>query len=154
MPKTVPLFAIFIVAFGWATPSLSQDADAGEKVFKKCKACHQVGADAANRVGPALNGVVGRTAGTYDGFKYSQAMTAAGEKGLVWTDVLLAEYIEDPTKFLRTYLDDGKAKSAMSFKLKDERRPHGCHRLYRGRVLRRGHRCCACRTGAGRANDE
>ena len=45
---------------------------AGEKAFQKCKACHQVGEGAKNRSGPILNGVVGRAAGSVDGFKYSK----------------------------------------------------------------------------------
>ncbi len=65
-----------------AAPALAQDADlvaAGEKVFKRCAACHQVGPDAKNRVGPNLTGVIGRTAGTDEGFNYSDAMIEAGD---------------------------------------------------------------------------
>lgn len=120
MFKSAPLVAAVFVALGWAMPGHAQDAEAGETVFKKCKACHQVGDDAQNRVGPVLTGVVGRTAGTYDAFNYSPSMAAAGEQGLVWTEPLLVEYLEDPTVFLRTRLDDSKAKSSMSLKLKDE----------------------------------
>ncbi|WP_093362340.1 c-type cytochrome [Tropicimonas isoalkanivorans] len=74
---------------------------AGEKVFKKCQACHQVGEGAKNRVGPVLNGVVGRTAGTLDGFKYSKAMIGAGEEGLTWTSETLHEYLADPKGYLK-----------------------------------------------------
>ncbi|MCA8880831.1 MAG: c-type cytochrome [Rhodobacteraceae bacterium] len=69
---------------------------AGEKVFKKCAACHKVGEGAKNSVGPVLNGIVGRTAGTVDGYKYSKAMAEAGAGGLVWTDETLDAYLEAP----------------------------------------------------------
>ena len=86
----------------------------GAKVFKKCKACHQVGEGAKHRVGPQLNGLFGRTAGTLEGFKYSKAMTTAGEDGLVWTDETIAEFVENPKAFI--------PKSKMSFKgLKKEK---------------------------------
>lgn len=116
---------VFLAALGMLTQSAqAQDAENGEKLFKKCAACHQVGDGAKNRVGPALTGVVGRVAGTAGGYKYSKSMLKAGEAGLVWTDDLLADYIADPGKFLKAYLDDPKAKAKMRFMLKkeDERR--------------------------------
>jgi cytochrome c len=70
----------------------------------------------ANKAGPNLYGVIGRQAGTAD-FKYGASLVAAGEKGLVWTEELIVDYLKDPQKFLRAYLDDNKAKSNMSFKL-------------------------------------
>lgn len=69
------------------------DLKKGKKVFKKCAACHAVGDKAKNKVGPKLNGVVGRKAGTVEGFKYSQAML---DSGLTWDEVTLGEYLEDP----------------------------------------------------------
>ncbi|MCC1491754.1 c-type cytochrome [Cognatishimia sp. F0-27] len=65
----------------------------GEKVFRKCKACHQVGEGAKNRSGPHLNGVVGRTIGSVDGFKYSGAMA---DKGGIWDAETLAAFLADP----------------------------------------------------------
>lgn len=82
-----------------AAPALAQDADqvaAGEKVFRKCAACHQVGPNAESRVGPSLTGVIGRTAGTLEGFKYSKPMVEAGKGGLVWSDETLFTYLADP----------------------------------------------------------
>ncbi|MEX3009544.1 cytochrome c family protein [Hoeflea sp. TYP-13] len=102
------------------SPVRSQDVAAGEKVFKKCKACHKVGDDAKNGVGPILNGVIGRPAGSVDGYKYGTGMQQAGAAGLVWSEELILEYITDPKTFLRTYLDDPKAKAKMVFKLKKE----------------------------------
>lgn len=99
---------------------------AGEKlVAKRCKSCHMIanGDDVilkGGKTGPNLFGVIGRTAGSYDGFKYGDDIVAAGEKGLVWTVEELDAYLADPRKYLRAYLDDKKAKSKMSFKLKKE----------------------------------
>ncbi len=83
-------------------------ASAGEKVYRKCKACHQVGDGAKNRVGPHLNGVLGRAAGAVDGFKYSKAMAAKGAEGLIWTDETLGAFLEKPKDFV--------PKTKMSFK--------------------------------------
>ncbi|HMB77686.1 MAG TPA: cytochrome c family protein [Kiloniellaceae bacterium] len=71
------------------------DPAAGEKVFKKCKACHVVDSD-KNRVGPSLKGLIGRTPGTVEGYKYSAAMVAYGEDGAVWDDETLEIYLEKP----------------------------------------------------------
>ena len=120
MLKPVSLISALILTLGLAAPSHSQDAAAGEAVFKKCSACHQVGPDAQTKTGPILNDVVGRTAGTAEGFRYRKHIIAAGEKGLVWDEETLIAYLADPTKFLRAYLDDKKARSGMSFRLRDE----------------------------------
>lgn len=71
------------------------DATAGATVFNKCKACHNADTD-KNKVGPSLNGVIGRVAGTHAGFKYSKAMVEAGEAGLKWDEASLRDYLHDP----------------------------------------------------------
>ena len=78
-------------------PALAQEGDPaeGEKVFKRCQACHVINAP-TNRVGPSLQGVYGRKAGAVEGFKYSDAMKKAGEEGLVWNDENLHKYLENP----------------------------------------------------------
>lgn len=85
--------------FGLATlPAMAQDdlvAD-GEKIFKRCAACHAVGEGAKQRVGPTLNGIIGRTVGTEEGFKYSPAMVKAGEGGMVWDETTLDGYLANP----------------------------------------------------------
>lgn len=73
---------------------------AGEAVFKKCKACHMVGEDAKNRVGPILNGVVDRHIASVDGFKYSSALIEAGASGMVWDDQSLHEFLTKPSAFM------------------------------------------------------
>lgn len=74
------------------------DVAAGEKVFKKCKACHAVGPKAKNRVGPLLNGIVGREAATVEGYKYSKAMKAAE---LTWDVETLTTYLANPRKSVK-----------------------------------------------------
>ena len=71
----------------------AQDAAAGEKVFAKCKVCHHIGEGATNFVGPVLNGVVGRKAGTYPGYNYSDANK---NSGLTWDEATLKVYLKDP----------------------------------------------------------
>jgi len=74
---------------------------AGETVFKKCKACHQVGEGAKNKTGPMLNGIVGASAGAVEGFRYSKALKAAGEDGLEWTPGELAAFLAKPKAYLK-----------------------------------------------------
>jgi len=105
-------------ALAFAQTANAGDAVKGEHVFKKCKACHKVGDGAKNSVGPLLNDVIGRTAGTEDGYKYGKDIVAAGAAGLVWNEALIAQYTESPKKFLRAYLNNSSAKSKMPFKLK------------------------------------
>ena len=72
----------------------------GEKVFKKCKACHQVGEGAKNRVGPILTGIIGQPAGAVEGFKYSKPMAKAAEDGLIWDHESLSAFLANPKKYL------------------------------------------------------
>ena len=81
-----------VAAPAWA----SGDAKEGEKVFAKCRACHSVEAG-KNGVGPSLNGVFGRKAGTLEKYAYSKAMT---EKGVVWDEKTIAAYIADPKAYI------------------------------------------------------
>ncbi|CTQ52448.1 Cytochrome c2 [Roseibium album] len=74
---------------------------AGEKVFKKCKACHAVGAGAKNKSGPQLNDLMGRMMGSVDGFKYSKAFKAAMEEGRVWNDAELAAFLAKPKAYMK-----------------------------------------------------
>jgi cytochrome c len=76
-----------------AIPAMAADPVAGEKAFAVCKACHKVGEGAKNGVGPTLNGVVGRTAASVEGYKYSDAMASSG---LTWDEATLAEYLKNP----------------------------------------------------------
>ena len=99
------------------------DATKGEADFKKCKACHSITADDGTEIqkggktGPNLYGVVGRAAGSVADFKYSEVMTEAGAKGLVWDEEKLTQYLPDPSKFLEETSGDAAGKSKMTFKL-------------------------------------
>ncbi|MDH3662638.1 MAG: cytochrome c family protein [Alphaproteobacteria bacterium] len=87
-----------MAALTLATPfaSAEGDAAAGEKVFKKCKACHIIDKE-KNRLGPHLIGIFGREAGSVDGFKYSKAMM---ESGVTWDETTLDEYLADPKGYI------------------------------------------------------
>jgi cytochrome c len=90
------------VAFCLSGRAVAQEGNAedGAEVFKKCRACHDVGPTAKNKVGPLLNDIIGRKAGTIEGFAYSEANKAAGGKGLVWTEDVLLKYLENPLTFM------------------------------------------------------
>ncbi|MEE9428233.1 MAG: c-type cytochrome [Paracoccaceae bacterium] len=113
-------FASFLTL---TTPVLAAgDIAAGEKAFKKCKACHTItnGDEVifkGGKTGPNLYGIVGRAAGSED-FKYSKSMLAAGETGLIWDEEAIASYIADPSAYLKEITGDSKAKSKMTFKAK------------------------------------
>ena len=95
-------FTALLAAF--ASPAMADgDAAAGEKVFNKCKACHTL-EEGKNKVGPSLHGVMGRAAGTLEGFKFSSAMS---ESGLTWDDETMAKFLAKPKDLV--------AKTKMSF---------------------------------------
>jgi cytochrome c len=73
----------------------------GEKVFRKCKACHQVGDGAKNRVGPMLNGIIGHPAGQVEDFRYSKALQGMADDGLVWDEANLRAFLTDPRGFMK-----------------------------------------------------
>lgn len=120
------LFAVALVC-AMSGRAGAQDIAAGEKTFAMCRGCHQIGPNAEIAVGPVLNGVVGRPAGSYPGYDYSAANK---ESGVVWDEATLQKYlaspqsvvkgtkmtfggIKDPTKvsnviaFLKRYKTDG-----------------------------------------------
>ena len=70
----------------------AQDAEAGKKVFNQCRACHVLD-KSTNRVGPHLGDVIGRKAGSVEGFSYSEAMK---NSGITWDEESLAKYLKDP----------------------------------------------------------
>lgn len=117
----LPAIALALSLAVSAAPALAEgDAAAGEDTFRKCSSCHKVGEDAKNASGPVLEGIMGRVAGTFEGFRFGDDMIAAGEAGLIWDEINLAEYIADPRAFLREFLDNPRARAKMSFKLRDE----------------------------------
>ena len=96
---------------------ITGNADEGEKVFRKCRACHQVGADAESGVGPVLNGILGRQAGTYEDFSYSKALTekAAAEK-LIWAPETLDAFLTKPKEFI-----DGTKMTFVGLRAEEDR---------------------------------
>jgi cytochrome c len=94
------VFAPLIAAAFVATAAMAEeigDAEQGEKVFRKCASCHQLGQGAEHRVGPHLNGIFGRKAGTAEGYtRYSPGLLRAGEDGLIWSLDNLSAYLENP----------------------------------------------------------
>jgi cytochrome c len=88
----VYVFAALMLA-GAASVAAAQDAALGEKVFLKCRACHQIGEGAKNAVGPVLNGIVGRHAGTYPDYNYSDANK---DSGITWDEAELKDYLKNP----------------------------------------------------------
>lgn len=97
MFKTV--FGLALVLAVPAQMALAEgDAAKGERVFKKCQACHAVGEGAENKTGPVLNGLMDRTAGVLEGYEFSPAMKAFGEGGKTWTVEELDAFLTNPRK--------------------------------------------------------
>ena len=119
-----PLVAAFGIAIITQAAQAAGDPEKGAKVFNQCKTCHMVGEKARNKVGPVLNEVFGRQAGTAEKFKYSKINIAAGKAGLVWSPELVTEYLPDPQKFLKKFLEEKGQKASgrtkMSFKLRNK----------------------------------
>lgn len=113
--KTLLAASATIVAL--SLPAFAEgDAAKGEKEFNKCKACHMIASDSetivkGGKTGPNLYGVIGRAAGSVEGFSYSDGLAAKGADGLVWDEAELATFVTDPNE----YLD---SRSKMTFKLK------------------------------------
>lgn len=126
--KWIAAAAMTLVApSAFAAGHASGDAAAGEAVFNQCQTCHVVVNDAGEtlagrnaRTGPNLYNVAGRTAGSVDGFRYSRSMVEAGEAGLVWDEASFVAYVQDPTGFLREYLDSRRARGNMAFQVRSE----------------------------------
>lgn len=109
-------FGVTVAAFLLAGPALADgDAAKGEKVFKKCMACHAIN-DTSNKTGPHLVGIVGRSVASVEGYKYSEDMKAYAAVNTAWEEAALLAYIEAPKTVV--------AKTKMAFaglKKEDER---------------------------------
>jgi cytochrome c len=113
--------AACLIALGSASAFADGDAEKGKKVYKKCKVCHSF-EPGKNGQGPSLHGIFGRTAGTAEGFKFSDAMKASG---IVWSEETINAYVENPKTYIpknkmafpgikakKSYSDEKKAKKA------------------------------------------
>lgn len=104
------------------------DAVAGEEQFnRQCVACHVV-ANASGevlagrnaRTGPNLFGIAGRMAGSVEDYRYSDALIELGETGATWTEESFVEFVQNPTDWLRETLEDRRARSKMSYQVRQE----------------------------------
>ncbi len=105
----VPLF-LFVLLLGTLVPHdvlRAADDAYGKQLYAYCKRCHQIGEGAEHRIGPHLNDLLDRTAGSLPDFRYSNAMKNAGENGLIWTTVTLDAFLAEPGKVVE--------RSRMSF---------------------------------------
>jgi cytochrome c len=92
--RKLTLSALVVIASSvTASVALAQDVAAGKTSFNKCLACHAVGEGAKNKIGPVLNGLDGRKAGTVEGYSYSEANK---NSGITWNEAEFKEYIKDP----------------------------------------------------------
>ncbi len=91
---------VFVAALLLSVPAHGAFAEGdpakGERVFKKCQACHAVGDGAKAKTGPVLNGVVARQAATAEGFQFSPAMVLYGEEGGTWSVEELDAFLAKP----------------------------------------------------------
>jgi len=106
------MLAVFAAAFAITTEADAADMTRGEKLYKKCKACHFLDKE-KNKVGPHLVGIFGRKAGAVDGFKYSKAMAASG---IVWDEKTIDEYLLKPKSFI-----PGNKMAFAGFKKQEDR---------------------------------
>ncbi|PHQ93200.1 MAG: cytochrome C [Marinosulfonomonas sp.] len=114
--------ALTLSMSGIAIADADGDAEAGEKVFKKCRACHAIKngdevIQKGGKTGPNLYGVIGRVIGGED-FKYGSSLASIAESEQVWDEEQLAIYVANPSSWLKEITDDSGAKSKMTFKLK------------------------------------
>ncbi len=115
--KKIIVATLLALPFVAGTAQAEGDAKKGEKVFKKCKACHDV-KKPKNKVGPYLTDIMGRKMASVEGYKYSKpALKHAEETGGTWTEEELFKYLADPSAYLG-------GRSKMTFKLKKEDQRH------------------------------
>lgn len=106
---------------GGTTAAIAEgDVAAGEKVFRRCAACHAVGVGAKNKVGPQLNGVVGRLTGSVDGVKYGAGLTKLNEQGHVWTEDAMTQYIVGPADYVQEVTGEKLQAKMVAQRLKDK----------------------------------
>ncbi|WP_404381603.1 c-type cytochrome [Caenispirillum salinarum] len=124
MRKTTLFAAAVSLAVGavTATGAHAQDGDAanGEKLSKRCIACHTFDKGGARKVGPNLWNIMDRGVAASEDFSYSDGLKAAAEKVESWDDEAMMAYLEDTTAWLRDVTGDSSARSKMTFKLPKE----------------------------------
>lgn len=106
------LFSVVIIFIGLIGTTNAADVENGKLVFKRCIACHYAD-KSENKVGPSLQGVIERQAGTLAGYRFSQPMINAGKNGLIWTRDNLVNYLHNPQAMV-------KGTRMASIKIKDD----------------------------------
>lgn len=89
---------IMVALMAFAAPSFAADIKMGAKVYKKCASCHQIGEGATHRIGPQLNGIVGRGIATLADYRYSKAMKNYATQNPKWNEATLSTYLGNPRK--------------------------------------------------------
>ena len=125
--KTAAAFTV-IAGSAFADAHISGDAASGETLFaRQCVACHVVAnaegdvlAGRNAKTGPNLFGIAGRAPGSVEGFRYGDAIIAAGEGGAVFDETTFVAYSMDPTGWLREVTGDARARSKMSFRVRSD----------------------------------
>lgn len=122
--KPLAVLALTVLP-GMALSQTSGNAAAGEEGFRQCTACHGIASPDGNVIhrvsptGPNLWGVAGRVAGSSSDYtRYSAAMTAAGQGGIVWTEANFVAFLNDPSGYLREVTGDSRARSNMNHRLR------------------------------------
>ena len=93
-----------LTAFGlalFALPVHAADAEKGAKIYRKCVSCHMIGDGAKNRVGPQLNGIIGREIASIGDYKYSKGLVKYAAAQKIWSEENLAAYLESPRKVVK-----------------------------------------------------
>ena len=93
-PASLVIFVVMLLALGNVLHAQG-DAEQGEEVFRKCRACHDIGDGAKKKVGPPLTNIVGRKAASVEGFSYSSDLKSLGAKGFLWNEENLDKYLEN-----------------------------------------------------------
>lgn len=96
--RSLVIAAALGVAVAASGSAAAADVAAGEKVFKKCKACHTIEAGGKNKIGPNLAGIFGRQAALVEGYKYSKALRRSE---ITWDDTNMTEWLAGPKKMLK-----------------------------------------------------
>lgn len=90
------LLVVLILCLGVGPVLAQSQVELGADAFRRCLACHAVGEDAGDKVGPQLNGVVGRPIGGLDDYTYSQTLQRANAAGQIWTREALTRLLKNP----------------------------------------------------------
>lgn len=117
--------AAMLLSLGWLlmiVPAHAQQGDPvrGERIFKQCALCHQIGDGAKHSVGPNLTGVLGRQMGAADGFSYGTGLQAADAAGHQWDADKIFGWLGNPQGWIRDFVGDDSVRAKMTFKLGDE----------------------------------